>query len=279
MRLLVCLALALASVAGCGDTSVVMPGHDAFVAPMDGGTDAYVSTDDADVDGGAVGDTGTDTGPRSDTGPMIDANVPDAGPCMASGACDPFDPAACGAMMACRPGAAGTTCAATSATTVGVGMACTHAEDCAPGLVCLTFSPGEGPVCHRMCRAHSVGACDTGYACNGTFGDACINVCRPTPPMCDIYAQDCATPTDTCTLVRNAETGAPYTGCRPAGTQNEGQACGGASGTCNHSLICVSVGGVAGCRHVCDSTVTPDTCTAPATCTGLATTWGVHFCQ
>jgi hypothetical protein len=272
--------LLLVSLAGCTSNSVIDPGHDAGTTLMDtgNGEDAFASGDDANVDGGHA-DTGggADTGAPADTG--ADANLPDAGPCMAAGACDPFTATSCGAGMACRPGATGTSCHATSATTVGVGMPCAHAEDCEAGLVCLTFTAGEGPTCHRMCHARSVGECDTGYACNGTFGDTCINVCRPIPPACDIYAQNCAMATDTCTLVRNPETNAPYTGCRPAGTQNEGQPCGGAAGTCNHALICVSLSGIAGCRHVCDATVTPDTCTAPAACTGLAMTWGVHYCQ
>jgi hypothetical protein len=170
-------------------------------------------------------------------------------------------------------------CQAVTTPSAGFGMPCLHPSDCEPGLVCLTFSAGEGALCHRMCPTRSVGACDTGYVCTGTFGDTCVNVCRPLPVMCNIYTQDCASPTDTCTLVRNAETNMPYTGCRPAGTQLEGMPCGGASGSCSHSLICVATGGIAQCRHVCDSTVTPDQCASPAMCTGLATTWGVHYCQ
>lgn len=285
MRTTLLLALALA---GCSSTTsdpvdaarvTSDASIDAALAVPDTGIDAAVdagtTSDDAATSSDDADTSTSDAGPPSDTG--LDANTPDSGPCMASGTCNPFDPTSCGA-MACRPGASGTSCSAVSATPVSVGGTCARDMDCAPGLVCLTF-PGEGPICHRMCPIRSVGACDTGYACNGTFGNTCIDVCRPTPAMCDIYTQNCASATDTCTLVRNAETNAPYTGCRPAGPQAEGQPCGGSNGSCGHALICVSTSGVPACRHVCDPSASSSPCTAPATCSGLATTWGVHFCQ
>ncbi len=282
--------LALGS-AGCTNYSdPIDPGHDTGPRTDSGtgGTDAGPANDTGSGDDTGIGptdsgpaeDTGiapADTGTGVDTGTSVDGG-PDAGPCTAMGTCNPFDPTSCGA-MACRPGAAGFTCSTAAAGTVAVGGACPRPDDCAAGLVCLSFTTAEGPRCHRMCHAHSVGECDTGTACNGTFGDACANVCRPYPPMCDIYAQDCALSTDTCTLTRNPETNAPYTGCRPAGTQNEGQPCGGMSGTCNHALICVSEGMGGVCRHVCDSAVMPDPCASPAHCTGFAMTWGVHYCH
>lgn len=270
MHRLIALA-SLVSILGCSST--VDPGNDA-ASPADGGSDAFVVGDDTGADDAA---SATDAA-VADTGLGDAAAGSDAGPCMAAGACDPFDPTSCGT-MACRPSATGTVCEAVSSTPASLGMPCLHANDCEPGLVCLTFSTADGPICHQMCPAASIGACSAGYVCTGTFGDGCVNVCRPLPLPCDIYAQDCASTTDTCTLVRNAETGMPYTGCRPAGTQDEGMPCGGSAGACGHALICIGTGvGTAACRQVCDSTVTPDTCIAPAACTGLAPTWGVHYC-
>jgi len=270
MRWPLCLCFALAALPACSNTSSEVT--DAARAG-DAGPDARIDLVDARAE-----DSGADANAALDSGAPSDANAPDAGGCMASGACDPFDPSSCGT-MACRPGASGTACMSVSATSVGVGMACPRPADCAPGLVCLAFTSAEGPRCHRMCPSHSVRACDPGSECIGTFGDACIDVCRPVPAPCDIYQQNCASSTDTCTLVRDLETNAPYTGCRPAGTIAEGMPCGGAAGTCGHALICVGTAGVATCRHVCDPSAAPDPCTAPATCGGLAMTWGVHFCQ
>lgn len=263
-------SLVIALLAGCGSTSSP-PEDDAAIARADGGIDAAVISVDAGATEAAVDAASVDAAP-------VDASLPDGSLCVASGACDPFDETSCGA-MACRPGATGTACSALSATPLGINMACVHAADCAPGLVCLSFAPAEGSLCHQMCPTRSVGDCPTGFACIGSFGDTCINLCRPLAASCDIYAQDCPMSADTCTLVRNPETSAPFTGCRPAGTQTEGMACGGTDGTCSHALICVGTAGIATCRHVCDSTLTPDTCASPAMCTGLATTWGVHFCQ
>lgn len=254
------------SILGCSST--VEP--DDAASALDTASPIDAATDDASADDAATNDAHVASdAAHVDTGS-------DAGPCVAAGACDPFDPTSCGA-QACRPHASGTACEDVSASPAGLGMPCLHVNDCEPGLTCLTFAP-EGPLCHRMCPAGSVGACDTGYVCTGTFGDACIDVCRPLPTPCDIYAQDCASATDTCTLVRNAETMMPYTGCRPAGTQDEGMPCGGLSGSCGHGLICVGGASATNCRQVCDPSLPTDPCPAPTACTGLATTWGVHYC-
>lgn len=284
----------LVSPVSIGCSSTTNPEPDAFVGAdtgIDGGSSADGGGADAGstVDGGSEDDTGVmidaggggDGGPGDDTG--VDAGATDggggdAGPCVASGSCNPFDPTSCGSGMACRPGAAGAHCVALTSTTHALGEACSATADCEAGLVCLTFG-AEGPLCHQMCHARSVGECTAGYLCTGTFGDTCIDVCRPMPAPCDIYAQDCPTATDTCTLVRNGETNMPYTGCRPAGTQTRGMPCGGASGSCGHGLICVSTAGIASCSEVCDPAVTPVTCTTPDACTGLAVTWGVHYCE
>ena len=148
-----------------------------------------------------------------------------------------------------------------------------------PGLVCLDFGDGLGFTCDRMCADGSTGACGPGDACTGTFGDVCIRACRPTPVPCSIYDQDCTNAADTCTFVRNPETSMPYTGCRPAGMQGEGAACGGAAGTCGHGLVCVGGVGMNVCRQPCDPDVMPALCPAMEVCTGFARTWMVGFCQ
>ncbi len=242
------------------------------------GIDAGADTGGSPVDAGGGGDANDHDASDASDASGSDVGVADAGACVASGTCDPFDPTSCGT-MACHPGATGTRCETVSATAVGEGATCASSSECQPGLVCLMFTAAEGFRCHSMCHARSIGECSAGRACTGTLGDPCIDVCRPMPAACDVYAQDCASATDTCTLVRNPETNAPYTGCRPAGTQNLGDPCGGTSGTCGHALICVSTSGMARCRHVCDPAMGAAMCSGTDVCTGLATTWGVHYCE
>ncbi len=195
-------------------------------------------------------------------------------PCTATGACDPFDPASCGAAESCRLGATGTACMAISSPAALEGEACTRSDGCEPGTLCLDF--GEGFVCHRMCPDGSIGFCGAGQACGGSLGDSCVRVCRPTPVPCDIYAQDCADPELACVLVTHADTGERYTGCRPPGELTEGEVCGSGVGTCERGLVCIRVSGVSTCRSVCDDGG-PE-CTAPQTCTGVTTGWGVRYC-
>ena len=269
----------------CGGDDDVGPG------PGDGGTmdatggdggggDSGPRDDSGGVDGGGVDGGGVDGG-GSDGGAGDAAadGGPVSMPCTPTGDCDPFDPSACPDGQSCRPSTvSGTSCQAIIASPVSEGETCATAQDCAPGLLCLNF--GDGFTCERLCPDGSIGFCSDGQACTGTIGDACVQVCRPTPTPCDIYAQDCADPDDTCSFVRHPETTTPYTGCRPAGTQGHGDPCGGMDGTCGHSLVCVREGDVVSCHYVCDPDGGDPTCTeAGEACTGFARTWMVGYCQ
>jgi hypothetical protein len=266
----------------------------------DGGGDPDAGTGmDAGGGGGDAGD-GTDAGGGVDAPPGDDARTPTDGetldggsgeggpvsmPCMATGACDPFDAASCGAGMACRPGMTGTECGPVGGPDGGAPLAedqtCTRTTDCAGGLLCLDFGDGAGFTCQRMCPNGAIGACGAGKACIGTIGDECIRVCRPVPPRCNIFTQDCPDATDACTLVRHPETDEAYTGCRAAGTQGRGEPCGGMSGSCARGLICIrDASGMTACRPVCGPDGSAPVCTeAGEACTGLARTWGVPYCQ
>jgi hypothetical protein len=166
-----------------------------------------------------------------------------------------------------------------SATPLGLGETCTAPNQCDRGLLCLDF--GEGFLCQRMCPEGSIGFCeDPGQACSGAIGgDMCIRICRPIPAPCDIYLQDCADPTEACTFARHPETGAPYTGCRPEGTQARGEPCGSGVGFCMRGDVCVTEMGVATCRQVCGPDGAPPTCGAGESCTGFARTWMVPYCR
>jgi hypothetical protein len=234
---------------------------------VDAGVDA--TPDSAIVDSGS-GDTGPmDTGPM-DTGPV-------SMPCTAIGPCDPFDPTSCPDGQSCQPGIGMTECVDIDADPLGLGETCTSNAQCAPGLRCLNF--GDGLVCERLCPDGSIGFCGDDSACIGAIGgDMCIRVCRPIPEPCDIYAQDCSDPTDTCTLSRHPETSEPYTGCRPEGPQGLGNPCGGDDGFCQRGLICISEMGIAACRQVCGPDGAPPTCDI-GECTGFARTWMVPYCR
>jgi hypothetical protein len=268
------LALVIVST-GCGDGSTTPAGDGGGIDG--GGSDANGTTDAGPTDDAPGGDAND---PGADSGPAIDGSVDAAVrmPCTAAGACDPFDPTSCPG-QACRPTATGTMCSDLSATPVAEHGACARDSDCMPGLACLDFADGLGFVCYQMCPEGSTGACGAGAACTGTFGDVCIQACRPTPAPCDIYAQDCASPTDTCTFVRNPETSDPYTGCRPAGMQAEGDPCGGSAGSCGHGLVCISTAGRNTCHQVCDPDIMPAICPTGEECSGFARTWMVGFCQ
>lgn len=267
------LALSFAS-AGCGSGTVAT----GDAGGVDGGG-ADANASDASNDGGPPVDApGDDTGAPTDSGADANADATVRMPCTATGACDPFDTTSCPG-QACRATATGTMCMDLSATPVGERGTCARDADCMPGLACLDFADGLGFICYRMCPEGSTGACATNEACTGTFGDVCIQACRPIPAPCDIYAQDCPDTDDTCTFVRNPETSDPYTGCRPAGTQLEAQPCGGSSGSCGHGLVCINAGGMNTCHQVCDPDVTPAICPAGQECSGFARTWMVGFCQ
>lgn len=256
---------------GPADGAVRDGGGGADAARADGGTvhsDGGGLDGGGDAGGGAAADAGADAGPVSM-------------PCTAEGECDPFDPESCPDGQSCRAegGSGSTACMDLIDAPKAEGEACDTPLDCGPGLLCLIFGD-EGARCHRMCPEGSIGFCGSGQACLGTVGHPCIRVCRPIPEPCDIYAQDCDDPDDTCTFARNPETGEPYTGCRPAGTQGHGEPCGGDAGTCGHGLVCIREGSETTCHHVCGPDGGEPECTVSGEeCTGFARSWRVPYCR
>ncbi|MBW2464801.1 MAG: hypothetical protein JRH11_24340 [Deltaproteobacteria bacterium] len=251
------------------------------------------STGDGGADGSTDGGPGTDSGPGADGGPgdtgtPIDSGAPtdaamDTGPvsmpCTAIGPCDPFDPTSCADGEGCQPGIGMTECVTLDPAAGDLGETCALPDECAAGLLCLNF--GDGPACERMCPNGSIGFCGAGQGCSGAIGgDMCIRICRSIPTPCDIFAQDCAGTDEACTLARNPETREPYTGCRPAGTQGRGMACGGTDGQCQAGLICLGEAGINACRQVCGPDGGDPTCSDPGeACTGMSTTWMVPYCR
>lgn len=266
MRRLLASLTFVALYTGCASDPGVAAGSDGSVDASTDPTDSAAPEVDAAMENDAA--AVVDSGPR-DGGPV-------SMPCTATGACDPFDRGSCGS-EACRVTTMGTACGAVSATPAAEGEACAAEADCVAGTVCRAFAAGEFR-CHRMCPEGSIGFCGAGAACTGTIGDACVQVCRPLAPACDIYAQDCSDAGQTCTFTSNPETGEPYTGCRPAGDRTEGQTCGGADGTCGFDLVCIRTDMVTACRQPCDPMDPTDTCPSGQACTGMARTWMVGFC-
>lgn len=249
-----------------------------LVPPMDGGTPDGGSDVDAEPSdaGASVTDAEATDGSAMDAGPV-------SMPCMVTGGCDPFSTTSCAAGSLCQPAPdGGTACITGAPTLLAEGATCTFGDECTAGTLCLNF--GDGFKCQRMCPAGSIGFCAGETRCFGTIGDACIRICRPRATPCDIYAQDCMVATDTCTLATDPETGARYTGCRPAGMAGHLDPCGGGAGACGHGLICINEavdGGTASrCRFVCGADGGVPACTsAGEACTGFARSWSVPYCR
>jgi hypothetical protein len=269
-----------------------------------GGAGGSASGDGAAGIGDAAGDPTTDlaSGPSRDgvadgsdssaasdvagdgaSGDGADASVADGGdgpvsmPCMAAGACDPFDPTSCGSKV-CAVGLDGnTSCVTGAASPKGLGASCASRAECAGGLDCVTIGTDPAPTCQRMCPRGSIGFCGGEYRCT-SFLAGCIQYCQLRDPPCDIYAQDCAGAGTACSLSIDGETGARYTGCRPAGTAARGDSCDGA--TCGKGLLCVREGGVSTCRQICTGDAGALPCLAAGeTCSGLTSTYQISYCR
>jgi len=242
--------------------------------------DAGVS--DTDAGAGTDAGLGDDAGPiGDDAGGPTDAAVdsgPVSMPCTATGACDPFDPSACPSGEKCRVTASGTECQALTMTPPLVeGDVCAQELECGPTLWCVSFD-GEFR-CTPMCANGSIGECGADAACTGTVGiESCVRACRDLPARCNIYTQDCGDASMMCAFTTNPESGENYTGCRPAGTLNLGEACGGSLGRCVGGLVCIRQDGETTCRQVCGPDGSEPTCASGA-CTGLARSWGVPYCR
>ncbi len=232
--------------------------------------------DAATRDGGRF-DGGDDGGRRdggSADGGLSDARMDAAPACTPPGSCDPLQRVSpCPTDQSCRPDSDGNfRCAPIEADPFNLGENCTTAASCARGLLCLNF--GDGFRCHGLCPADSVGRCPSGYACSGSLGTECVEVCRPAPVLCDIYRQDCPNSTDACVPTFEPETDEPITACRPAGTQGLGEPCGSAAMRCERGLVCVRSGGSQVCRELC----TEETCAAGTSCVGTIAMWDITYC-
>jgi len=229
----------------------------------------------------AVGDVARDAGAAGDG---ADASGTDGGgepvpmPCMAAGACDPFDPTSCGSKI-CAVGLDGnTTCVTGAASPKDLGAACATRTECAGGLDCVTIGADPTPTCQRMCPRGSIGFCGGEYRCT-SFIVGCIQYCRLRDAPCDIYAQDCAGAGLACSLSVDSETGARYTGCRPAGTAARGDRCD-QGATCGKGLLCVNEGGVATCHQICTGDGGAAPCLAAGeTCSGLTSSYQISYCR
>jgi hypothetical protein len=202
-------------------------------------------------------------------------------PCTPAGACNPFETGKCTATQSCRPDTAGSACQPLNSPILGEGQACPATADqfaCAVGLLCTDF--GGGATCARLCPKDTVGLCPSGQACTGVIaGESCVQICRPFPAPCDALAQDCPDAADTCAPATHPETGAAYTGCRPAGPRSRGQTCGGNLGACGHGLVCLSTARTATCREICDPAGSRACSDAKQSCTGLSTLYQLPFCE
>lgn len=197
-------------------------------------------------------------------------------PCVAPGGCDPFDPAACGAQR-CEPGLDGNYSCASTKGTKAAGAACAARAECAGGLDCVRLGDDPATTCTRMCPRGSIGFCGGELRCS-EFIVGCVQYCRARPTPCDVYAQNCASPADACTLATDPETRALYTGCRPAGTATRGQSC--AVDACARGLLCVREAGVALCRQICTGDGGALPCLAAnEACTGLTSTARITYCH
>lgn len=286
IRPLALFGLAAFALGACGDD----PG------PSDGGVMDAGRSDGGRADGGRLDGAGPDAQPidaqaldaQPSDGATDDATVGDAEidggpvsmPCTPTGSCDPFDPSACPSGQKCQVTTTGLQCVDLTATPpLMAGDTCTLDTQCGRGLWCVSF--GDGFSCHPMCARGSIGECGADAACTGAVGaEACVRVCLPIAPRCDIYLQDCASPTDACTFASHPETGERYTGCRPEGTRGAGETCGGGL-NCTRGLVCISSAGMSTCKQVCggaDGGV--PTCTVSGeACTGLAASWRVPYCR
>ncbi len=277
----------------CGDDDAGVPTRDsgAIDAPteqdageVDGGTEDAGAVDGGGVDAPPGEDAGMeDTGPSEDSGPPADGGSVYTGvvsiPCTAPGERDPFHPDACGADMNCVLGADDMTVCRASTGAAATGATCSRAEDCAGGNICINF--GGEATCQQMCPDGSIGFCSgSENRCSGGIGDECVRFCQPRSEPCDIYAQDCADPEDGCNFSTDPETGARYTGCRPAGPQTLGEPCGSDPGFCARGLVCIRVDGEAACHEVCDAEDPTDICSdVGQTCSGLSTGFMVTYCR
>lgn len=263
-----CLVLSFAT--GCGDDD------------GSGGSDG--TGDGTGISEAGVGEGGMDgvsTGlVEGGVAPPMDGGTPDTGsggdppptgPCVPSG-CDPFDEGDAGtcdngSCVVSNDGVA--SCMPLIASPLSEGEQCASIDECAPGLGCVSF--GGLPLCTQMCAARSVGQCGENRACSGRVNSDCVFYCRSLATPCDIYAQDCDSDDESCTLAINGETDDRYTGCQPLGSGVELDSCSSVV-DCDRGLICVGNE----CRRVCND---DNPCADGRRCSGISNAWQIPYCR
>jgi hypothetical protein len=284
---------------GASDAPLDGAGTGGSGPPGDGPQDRPVGTDAVGAADGpmerpadAIGEAGTDVATEAPVEARAETSGDTSGdtsgadaaaerismPCVAPGACDPFDPVSCGAKICAVQGDGNTACVTGAATLKTLGAACASRLECAAGLDCVRIGNDPATTCQRMCPRGSIGFCGGEYRCTD-FIVGCIQYCILRDLPCDIYAQNCADPGRACALSVDSETGARYTGCRPAGTGARGDRCD-TGVTCGKGLLCVRESGVSACHQICTGDGGAVPCTAVGeTCSGLTSTYQVTYCR
>jgi hypothetical protein len=186
------------------------------------------------------------TAPRADGGPQLDATFLDASfdgspwpdgsladasadaaplACM-SGNCDPREPSTtCDGAEVCALVGGEPTCVPSTGVGTGLeGTTCTASADCAPGLACIRY--GDGAECAAVCCPSDAATCGSDMRCSIVGGLAeggstdwwhCIG-----PRPCDVFnPSDKCEPEEGCYIV-SAE---GDTDCLLAGTGGVGESC------------------------------------------------------
>jgi len=197
--------------------------------------------------------------------------------CTVPGPCNPFTGTGCGMGQYCRVGERNdVACAdAVAGMMIAEGAVCPVNGACAPGLMCL--GDADGLRCRKLCARGSRGTCRGDDRCGGTLpGQSCVQFCRAIPRRCDVYAQDCPTASDACSLAIDPESNEHYTGCRAAGPRGEDQPCDGTA-LCAKGLVCVASGAANRCVRVCRRD--GPACPSGQSCRGTIGEWNLNYCE
>jgi hypothetical protein len=178
----------------------------------------------------------------------------DLGACRSlhEGDCDYTNPSTCGDGKACYVECATNSIGATSckmAGTMGLGVACQRAEDCAPGHGCLgyTCASESRALCARYCRSEAdcpAGSVCRTFLCEGSatqFG-TCSDLCDPTSPS----GLSCPTGLECRLLARDVT----MCTCATEIGEREGATCD-ALHACGSGLVCANFGSGGHCSTIC----------------------------
>ncbi len=218
-----------------------------------------------------MGDTPRDFGPPVDSGPVDlggDIDMTTSTSMCPEGACDLVSNEGCEAGDGCYFAAAAAgeppapLCA--PAGTLGDGAACSNANDCQEGFICV----GDPGVCRKICCADNDEDCDpttTGQLCLINLVDEAgdptgVGACQ-LPDDCDPVAQTgCESPEACFPSGEGAFT------CATPGPGTQGSSC--ESEGCAAGFLCINADGGAICAQVCD-TADPTCDDAGTSCGGL----------